>query len=215
MIILSQDIVVNANPNTVPFSLLFLHKLLREYYGGGVRLQTHVHSSINEPLSEYLNIFNQLDQTSPVRTLVQITLIWKDSKGYIQGVQIIKWNARPKIWNFFPWKQENIQILGRAYHLIIGTLGTGCPIKKANFPPNLTFEIRRAPNVKFGGKFAFLIAHPVELTLKYLWRNCNKLEYKWLPIDVGGNQKQELAAISFLARSSWTWWLEVPCFRQY
>jgi len=45
-----------------------------------------------------------------------------------------------------------------------------CPIKKAikkaNFPPNLilgAFEIRRAPNVKFGGKFAFLIGHPVFL----------------------------------------------------
>jgi len=40
---------------------------------------------------------------------------------------------------------------------------TGCSNKKANFPP-LTlgaFEIRRAPNVKIGGKFAFLIGHLV------------------------------------------------------
>jgi hypothetical protein len=44
---------------------------------------------------------------------------------------------------------------------------TGCQIKKANFPPSLTLGVLRisnAPNVKFGGKFAFLIGHPV---LKY------------------------------------------------
>jgi len=40
----------------------------------------------------------------------------------------------------------------------------GCPIKKAKFPPNLILGARRisnAPNVKFGGNFAFLIGHPV------------------------------------------------------
>jgi hypothetical protein len=47
------------------------------------------------------------------------------------------------------------------FNLGVNCHSTGCLIKKANFPPNLTFEIRRALNVKFGGKFAFLIGHLV------------------------------------------------------
>lgn len=88
------DVVINADPNQPPYSILFFYKLLQQVFGeGSIVLRTFVHSSATELINKvnrnYLEIFNvnQDDaananaKKNKVRKVrMTISIIWKKCK---------------------------------------------------------------------------------------------------------------------------------------
>ncbi|XP_054615649.1 aminoacyl tRNA synthase complex-interacting multifunctional protein 2 isoform X2 [Dunckerocampus dactyliophorus] len=73
-----RDIVINANPEQPPLTLLVLHNLLCQRYR--VLSTIHVHSSVNSVPPQLLSCLGPRHPDSYARRLFQLgfTLIWKD-----------------------------------------------------------------------------------------------------------------------------------------
>lgn len=73
-----HDVVVYANPDSPPYSLVYLHKRLQEHCT--CRTAVHVHSSVRSVPEKLLNCFGNGSQVERPDAKISITLIWKDVK---------------------------------------------------------------------------------------------------------------------------------------
>jgi len=70
-----SDVVINADPRSPPYSVIFFKSMFSKFCGYNVSITTHLHSSYKKNLPPNLDIFN-----SPAndKTAFNITLIWRN-----------------------------------------------------------------------------------------------------------------------------------------